>query len=99
MQHKHGTSRWKLGAAVTLGALGVLTLASPLAAQARGGDRPSGDYSVVGGSTLGSHANVIYILDAANRELVALRWNDSTKALEGIGYRDLVADLSGETER
>jgi hypothetical protein len=42
---------------------------------------------------------VIYVLDSANREMVGLRWNDGTKQLEGIGYRDLVEDITQENDR
>lgn len=99
MRTPKDTRLTRFGVAAVLGVLGTGLLATPLVAQSRDQGRPSGDYSVVGGMTLGSHANVIYVLDSANRELVALRWNDSTKALEGVGYRDLVADLAGETQR
>jgi len=85
-----------LGAALGAAALAMLT--GPLSAQSAP-QRPAGDYIVVGGATTGGFTDVVYVLDTANRELVALRWNDSTKSLEGTGYRDLLDDLSGESER
>ncbi len=61
--------------------------------------RVRGEYALVGGTTLGDTASTIYILDSANRELLALRWNDSLKSLEGVGYRDLVRDSSSDPDR
>ena len=61
--------------------------------------RVSGQYSCVGGKTIGGYTNMIYVLDSANRELVSLKWNDGTKQLEGHGYRDLVTDVSQENDR
>lgn len=68
-------------------------------AQAVAERRVGGRYSCVGGKTLGGYTNVIYVLDSANREMVALRWNDGLKQLEGIGYRDLVTDITRENDR
>lgn len=61
--------------------------------------RVRGNYTVVGGETLGENANTIFVLDSANRDMVALRWNDSTKSLEGVGYRDLVRDVQSDPDR
>jgi len=36
--------------------------------------------------------SAIYVIDAANQELLALRWNRSNKALSAIGFRDLASD-------
>ena len=102
--HGHGTRtharaalrRGAAGAALGAGALALL--AGPLGAQS-GQTRPAGDYILVGGATTSGFANVVYVLDTANRELVALQWNDSTKSLDGTGYRDLVADLDADSER
>ena len=84
------------GAALTMVVAGI---AGAQPGQAGGERRASGQYSCVGGKTLGGYTNVIYVLDSANRELVALKWNDGTKQLEGIGYRDLVSDISKENDR
>lgn len=54
--------------------------------------RVQGEYTAVGGRIQGGNSNAIYVLDATNQELVALRWNETTKALEGIGYRNLAQD-------
>jgi len=83
-----------------LGGLGLVSFAP--SADAQSGalvSRVPGDYSVVGGATVGGVSSVIYVLDSANRELIALSWNDSIKSLEGIGYRDLSLDSTGDPDR
>ncbi len=86
--------------------LGAITLNSSADAQSRGVSesdpgsmRVRGEYSVVGGSTLGGITSTLYVLDSANREMIALKWNDNTKALEGIGYRDLDLDSMSDPDR
>jgi hypothetical protein len=88
---------------VLLGTLGVVALVPDAGAQSGRGDfqnmRVRGDYALVGGETLGETASTVYVLDSANRELVALRWNDGTKSLEGVGFRDLVRDANSDPDR
>lgn len=80
--------------------LGVVTLTPQVGAQSSNQSmRVRGEYTVVGGSTIGENSSTIYVLDSANREVVSLRWNDSTKALEGIGFRDLVRDVNSDPDR
>ncbi len=62
-------------------------------------DRVRGEYAVVAGETLGGVSSVIYVLDSANRELIAIKWDDGAKALEGIGYRDMNVDTMGDPDR
>lgn len=86
-----------------LSVLGAVTLAPGAGAQPMRGEpqsqRVRGDYALVGGMSLGDNAATVYVLDSANRELVALRWNDSTKSLEGVGFRDLVRDANSDPDR
>jgi len=85
---------------VLLGVLGAVSLTpNALAQLVTPNTRVRGDYMVVGGATINGVSSVIYVLDSANREMIALGWNDSTKSLEGIGYRDLVRDASSEPDR
>ncbi len=85
---------------VLLGVLGVVTVAPRVDAQnVPSSARVRGDYAVVGGATIGENASTIYVLDSANRELVSLRWNDSAKSLEGVGFRDLVYDVNSDPDR
>lgn len=83
---------------VLLALLGAVTLA-PRADAQRGSGRARGDYTMVSGRIQGGNSNVVYVLDAANQELIGLRWNESSKALEGVGYRDLQADAQAEIGR
>jgi hypothetical protein len=71
--------------------LGVVTLAPSSNAQ-RSASRARGEYTMLSGRATGSSAHVVYILDTSNQDMVAVRWNDSTKALDNIGYRDLKED-------
>jgi hypothetical protein len=83
-----------------LGALSVVTF-SPGAGAQMGSqvNRVRGEYSIVGGASIGGVSSTVYVLDSANRELIALNWNDSTKSLEGVGYRDLNRDSSSDPDR
>lgn len=55
-------------------------------------NRGRGDYTMVSGKTGSGGTDAIYIVDAANQELVALRWEPGRQTLSGIGYRDIAAD-------
>lgn len=86
---------------VLLAGLGVVSLAPSAGAQnnINQSTRARGEYSIVGGATIGGVSSVIYVLDTANRELIALNWNDSNKSLEGVGYRDMSRDSSSDPDR
>jgi hypothetical protein len=78
--------------------LGAVTLAPSSNAQ-RGGTRARGEYTMLSGRATGSSAHVVYILDSSNQDLVAVRWNESTKSLDNIGYRDLKEDSQASPGR
>ena len=82
------------GVALTMGVVGIAGAQPGVDTR-----RASGQYTCVGGATIGGYTNNIYVLDSANRELVALKWNDGLKQLEGVGYRDLDRDINSENER
>jgi len=63
------------------------------------GGRARGDYTMISGKTISGGADAIYVLDAANQELVALRWDSGKQALSGIGYRNLNADAKSSPGR
>ncbi len=74
--------------AALLGILGVVSVAV-----AQPGNRGRGDYAMVGGEfTGGGSGNAIYILDASNEEIIAVRWDQGRKQLVGLGYRSLATD-------
>jgi hypothetical protein len=87
---------------VLLGLLALVTLAPGAGAQPGGaggagntpGQRPRahGQYGVVGGRYQGGVEAAMYIVDSANEELLALRWDRSRKALSALGYRDMAQD-------
>lgn len=103
MRGRQGTDRrWGGAALVNAGLIAAISTAVVVGvsgAQSDGERRMGGNYTCVGGATTGGFANVIYVVDTANRELVALQWNDTVKQLEGVGYRDLMDDLTRETDR
>jgi hypothetical protein len=80
-------------------AIGWVTLAPFATAQAEAPSRSPGQYMLVGGPVRSGNTNAVYVLDAANREMVALRWIDSRGRLEGIGYRNLETDLQQQPQR
>jgi len=81
-----------------LGTLGAV-LYGPQALAQVGATRAPGEYATIGGEMPGSNNNTIFVIDAANREMIALEWNDSTRSLEGIGFRDLATDVQGRASR
>ena len=79
--------------AVLLLALGAVSLAPTALAQQ--GQRPRGEYLLLGGQMTGSPTNAVHVIDTSNQEMVTLRWDQSSKAFEGIGYRNLRLDAQG----
>lgn len=75
--------------------LAAVTLGPTAAGQLeRLATRGHGDYTMVAGPTQGADTSVVYVIDSQNQDFIAVRWNRSTSALDGIGYRDLVADAA-----
>jgi len=54
----------------------------------------SGNFLTVAGGVLGTHADVVYVIDLANRELFTLQYNRSSEKIEMKGQRDLERDLA-----
>lgn len=95
-------SRWRgplVVNGVLLALLAAVSLAPRADAQRDRSGRARGDYTMVSGRIQGGSSNVVYVLDAANQEVIGLRWNESNKSLEGVGYRDLQADAQAEMGR
>lgn len=95
---RNGKNLARLNVCLAAGAV-VLAVVGMAGAQSTQSRRTAGQYTCVGGQTLGGYTNVIYVLDSANREMVALQWNDTSKQLDGVGYRDLVEDMTKENDR
>lgn len=86
---------------VTLLVLLTLVTVAPLAQGQRqpsqqAPNRARGEYSMVGGDITGGSPNAVYIIDANNSEMIAVRYNNSRRSIEGIGYRDLSADSASQ---
>ncbi len=67
-------------------------------AYAQGGNRPRGEYAMLAGR-LGEGGSVVYVLDSASGEMVALKWDSSRRTLTGLGYRPLGGDASQQLGR
>jgi len=75
-----------------LGLLAAVTWSSSALAQADG--RARGRYLAVSGGVPGTGADVIWIVDTVNQEMVALTWDPDRKRIVGVGYRDLAVDAA-----
>lgn len=89
----------KYGALIALNAalLGVLLLVGlPVGATAQqqpsgaAGTRGRGDYTMVAGRAQGSTEDVVWVVDAVNQEIMALRWDISRNDLQFIGFAPFV---------
>ncbi|MEE8154235.1 MAG: hypothetical protein V3T53_04665 [Phycisphaerales bacterium] len=76
--------------AALLGLLALVSFAPAAGAQGRG----RGDYTMVGGGANGANSAVVYIIDAANQEMIAATFNVNTRVLDGVGYRNLAQDAA-----
>jgi len=74
-----------------LAALIAVTFAPAAIAQL---ERYRGDYMMASGRTNGSTTNILYIVDQNSRELVAIRYDESKRLIEGMGYADLAKDAT-----
>lgn len=63
-------------------------------AQAQQSPRVSGRYGMVSGVVQNVYPGVVYIVDEANQEMVAVLWNETTQQFQGLGYRDFKSDIA-----
>lgn len=70
--------------------LAIVTLAPSVSAQ----NRRRGDYTLVGGGANGANSSVVYIIDAANQEMMVVMYDTTSKTLTGVGYRNLARDAN-----
>ncbi len=77
---------------------GVLLQRAVPRAYAQGG-RARGEYTMVSGKTNAGGPHAIYVLDSANQEMVALRWDPARRVLGVIGYRNLSGDANAKPGR
>ncbi len=75
--------------AALLGVLALVTLAPSVSAQVA---RGRGEYIMAGGRVNGVDGAAVFIIDTRNQEMIALALNNNTKAIDGVGYRNLAND-------
>lgn len=61
--------------------------------------RARGHYTMVAGGVNGSTSSAVYIIDVINQEMMAVVYNQNTKRLDSIGYRNLAYDATARTTR
>ncbi len=54
--------------------------------------RRRGDYTMVAGGVKGANSSAVYIVDTVNQEMMAVTYNQQSKTLDGVGYRNLAVD-------
>jgi len=55
-------------------------------------NRARGEYTMVAGEIKFGASSGIWIVDSANQEMVAVRWNNGRDTFDGIDYRNLAED-------
>ncbi len=74
--------------AILLGLLAGVTFAPEAEGQFQG----RGEYTMVAGNVNASESSAVYIVDSTKQELIVVAYNQNTKLVDGIGYRNLAAD-------
>jgi hypothetical protein len=77
--------------AVLLGVLALVSLAPNVSAQVA---RSRGDYLMVGGRVNGADGAAVFVIDNNNQEMIAVSLNNTSKKLDGVGYRNLAQDAA-----
>lgn len=83
-----------LANAAMLAVLVGLSLA-PSRAPAQGAQpdfRARGEYTMVTGRITAGSQPVVYVVDSANGEVVAMRWDNNRDQFNGVGYRSIQTD-------
>jgi hypothetical protein len=75
-------------------AAGLAVVAAPPGADAQRADRARAEYTMVAGRVQGATEQILYLLDGANQEVAAVRWDRGNDQLTPIGYQDLRADAA-----
>jgi hypothetical protein len=102
-----GRSRWSkpllVVNAALVSVLAGLYMAQPTSAQVGGqfGNqvgvppteiRARGEYTMVSGRVTQGSIPVVYVVDSANGEVIALRWDNNKQSFAGVGYRNMLQD-------
>ena len=92
--------RSSVGGLIALNAALLLLLgAVTFGPSARAQQRPHGDYTMVGGTVAGSAADVVFIVDSFNQEMIGVTLDPSTRLLDPVGYRNLTRDAANALMR
>lgn len=75
---------------VLLAVLAVVTWMPRASAQGRA----RANFTMVAGGAPGTQADVIWIVDSVNQQLIALSWEPNERELIGIGGRSLLRDAT-----
>ncbi|MFG0275400.1 MAG: hypothetical protein ACF8QF_10125 [Phycisphaerales bacterium] len=81
-----------LNACLLIAAAGVALAPGALAQRADAPNRGRGEYTMIDARIQGLSSAGVLILDARNREMLALSWDQSRKTLDTLGYRDIDLD-------
>jgi hypothetical protein len=74
---------------VLLAALAAVTFMPDAHAQARS----RANYTMVAGGVPGAAADVVWIVDSVNQQVIAISWEPNKREMIGIGGRSLARDL------
>jgi len=80
--------------ALNLVLLAVLAFGSFGPAANAQSSRAGGRYAFVSGVVQNVYPGVVYVIDEANQEIVAVSYNEPDKTFRGVGYRDLKSDIA-----
>lgn len=69
--------------------LGAVTFGSRADAQAT---RVRGEFTMIDAGANGIDADVVYIVDVINQEMIAVTYDQAKVTIDGVGYRNLAAD-------
>lgn len=82
------------GLIVLNAALLIVLAGVTFGASVNGQSRNRGEYTMVAGGVQGSDGAAVHIVDVANQEMITMAYNPNTKVLDGVGYRNLMADAA-----
>lgn len=88
-----------LNAALAAGLAALVWASADSGAQPSAPTRVRGQYTLISGRAATGNANAIYVLDAANSELLAMRWDSGKNAFTNMSLRDIDADRRAEPGR
>jgi hypothetical protein len=77
--------------------LALVTFAPGAEAQQRR-TRPNGQYVMVDARFQGGSEAAVFIYDASNLEMIAVRWDRSRRQLAGLGFRNIQVDMQGRAQ-